>query len=490
VSRIAVVGGGISGLAAAWRILQTAPHSEVTLLEAADRFGGCLKHTELDGWAGFVGADAGAEASLNTRPETRELVADLGLEPVFPDPQQHSQLYLGGRMHPMPAGTLMGVPGDPEALRGLLTDAQVDRVAAEQVTAPVDGDVAVGEFLAARLGDAVVDAVIDPLLGGVYSGRCRTLSLAATVPALQPAARNGTSVLAEVRSVLSRRSSARGANIPGTQAPVAPPTFMSLRGGISELVGALVSRLRAGGVRLRAHTEVTGLQRREGQWELDLSVAGGRLAAVERLRADAVVLALPAFAAAPLLTDLGAAEDRAARLLGDIPYADSALVTAVLKLDGELSGSGFLVPPVEDTFIKASTYASNKWPWLAAELPPGHGVVRMSVGRFGDEHFQHLDDAELTQRALADWLAITGRSDTAVHTEVQRWSQALPQYLPGHGSAMAQLDGELTGVDDLALTGSAFDGVGIPACIARSTQQVDRLLEHLSSRSHYTERTS
>ncbi|MYM20741.1 protoporphyrinogen oxidase, partial [Brevibacterium sp. 5221] len=256
--RIAVVGGGISGLSAAWAAHRADPGAEIVVLEAGAQLGGCLRHTDLGGWAG-AGADAGAEASLAVRPEVRGLAAELGLEPVFPDPAQASQLYLDGAMHPMPQGTLMGVPGDPEALRGLLPAADVERVGAEVLTAPVAGDTAVGEFLAARLGDAVVDRVIDPLVGGVYAGRCRELSLAATVPALLPAAREGTSVLEAVRAVRAERSAARGANVPGTQAAHAAPVFLSFRGGISALVPALEAALRAAGVRVRTGTRVEAL---------------------------------------------------------------------------------------------------------------------------------------------------------------------------------------------------------------------------------------
>ncbi|MCQ9388398.1 protoporphyrinogen oxidase [Brevibacterium sp. 50QC2O2] len=465
-----IVGAGISGLVTAWRLHTAQPAARIRVIERRVRLGGCLKRDELGGYAG-LGADVGAEASLYVRPETRALAAELDLEPVYPDRSQHSQLFVGGRLHEMPAGTLMGVPGDPQSLHGILSEPEIERVAHEQLTDPVAGDVAVGEFLAARLGDAVVDKLIDPLLGGVYSGRCRDLSMAATVPALLPAANTGAGVLETVRQTLARRTATRGANVPGTQTADAPPTFMSLPGGINGLVDALATRLRGAGVELLTATEVEQIARSENGWSV--TTAGGH-----PMSAANLVLAVPAYAAAGLLraVDEPAAERIAGRL-GAIPYANSALVNTVLRLDGELTGSGFLVPPAEPAFIKASTFASNKWPWLRDSLPEGLAVVRMSIGRYGDpaSAWSELSDAELIDRAVADWSRITGRHDELVHAGVQRWNQALPQYLPGHLERTAELDADLAGIPGLGLVGSAFDGVGIPACIKRATTEAARL---------------
>lgn len=495
---VVVVGGGISGLTAAWRAHIQWPSARITVLESADRLGGCLLADTLDGTVP-EGADVGAEASLYVRPETRELAAELGLEVVYPDRTQSSQLYVHDSMHTMPARTLMGVPSDPDALAGILAPADVERVRHERLTAPAAGDVAVGEFLAARLGDAVVDQMIDPLIGGVYSGRCRDLSMAATVPALLPAAATGTAVLDTVADTLAARTATKGANVPGTQAQDAPPVFMSLRGGINHLADALAEHLSAAGVRLRLRAPVQAIRRAAGGW---LAILAGPASTPddgtawprddttgEAVVADALILAVPAYTAASLLRTVDAAAtvgdrpergpaERVARRLEVIPYADSALVTTVLRLcDAPLRGSGFLVPPSEGTFIKASTFASNKWPWLAQAVPAGHALVRMSVGRYGDppERWSQLDDDELAARAVADWMSITRRSDTVATAHVQRWTQALPQYLPGHLDAAADIDAILPGLPGLGLAGSAYQGVGIPACIGRATAEVRRL---------------
>ncbi|GAA4285319.1 protoporphyrinogen oxidase [Brevibacterium daeguense] len=473
MSRVVVVGGGISGLVATYRILEAQPDASVTILESRGRLGGCLKSSDLGGFAA-VGADVGAEASLYVRPETAGLCRELGLPLEFPSRRHSSQIYSRGRMHGMPNGTLMGVPADPESVRGLLNDDEVDRVRNERLTPAVTGDVSVGDFLSARLGGALVDTVVDPLLGGVYSGRCRDLSLAATIPALLPAAQVGTSVLeavARVQEAKARRTA--GANVPGSQGADSPPVFMSLRGGITKLTDALAERLRELGAVFELNTAVRGVERAGGQWTVRFGGAA--------LTADLLILAVPAPTAGELL---GSVDEEAANLLRGVEYASSAVVTAVVDIaEAPLPGSGFLLPPTEDAFIKASTFASNKWPWLAEMLPSDTAVVRMSVGRFGDHPgvWAELGDEELIARSMADWRRITGRRAPLHHAEVQRWTAALPQYFPGHLERAARIDARLSGIGGLGLVGSAYEGVGIPACISRAEREVARLLDPASA---------
>jgi len=479
--RIVIAGAGISGLATAYRLTRALPDAQITVCEASERLGGCLKTSTLGGQAPF-GADVGAEASLFVRPETKELCAELGLDLEFPSREHSSQLFVRDAMHPMPTDTLMGVPSDPGSLAGILTAPEVDRAQAETLTDPADGDVSVGEFIASRLGDAVADVIVDPLLGGVYAGRCRDLSMAATIPALLPAAHAGTSVLEAVSEVRAQRSAASGANIPGTKSKDAPPVFMTLPGGIGRLITALADDLRAHGVRINLNTPVTALQPGTAAGDEACGEAAWTVAAGEQLLpAEAVVLAVPAYAAAPILADIDA---EIAGILSDLDYADSAVVTAVLETgDQPVSGSGFLIPPTEGRFIKASTFASNKWPWLKDALPAGTAVVRMSVGRYGDDPntWAVLDDEQLAARALADWRDITGSNAECRHMEVQRWTQSLPQYRPGHLDRSAAIDTALTRHAGLGLTGAAYDGVGIPVCLKRAAAEANRIATGLTA---------
>lgn len=472
MSRITIVGGGVSGLVAAHRL---APEHEVLVLESAPRLGGCLESSTLGGTVA-EGIDLGAEASLFRRPETRDLVADLGLDPVFPSREHSSQVLSHGRLQPIPRATIMGVPGDPDTVAELLGPEATARVAAEELTAPIPGeDTSVGEFLADRLGDALVDTLVDPLLAGVYAGRCRDLSLAATVPALLPAALDGTSVLDRAATLLAARAEAARAEAARTEAsrtesahPEPEPIFLSLVGGIGALIPALAEAITGAGGRIRTDAPVTGLHRTGDGWSVGTDHGP--------IESDIVILATPADVTAGLLAE---AAPVPARTLDQVPYASTALVVALVELgDGDLEGSGFLVPPTEEAFIKASTFASNKWPWMRDRLPANTALVRMSIGRFGDAPgtWQDLDDAELTARAFADWQRITGRpGDRIAVSEVKRWDRALPQYVPGHLGAMDDLDAQIAGIPGLELIGSAYAGVGIPACIARAHTVAERL---------------
>ena len=459
MTRITVVGGGISGLVAAYRL--SAEH-QVTVLESGDRLGGCLRPTTLDD-AVPVGIDSGAEASLNRRPETKSLAAELGLDSVFPSTQHSSQVLSRGDLHPIPKRTIMGVPAEAAEVESLIGTEAAARLAAERITPPIEGDdVSLGDFLSERLGGAIVDELVDPLLGGVYAGRCRDLSLAETVPALLPAAVEGTSVLDLVAQLLA----ARDAQTASAGNP--EPVFMSFEGGINRLIPALHEAIVLGGGTVRLGAGVTGIDRDGERW----MVRGEG----EDIESEGLVLATPAHATAGLLRSV--APESASRL-GEIPYASTALVAALVDLGGvELKGSGFLIPATEGTFIKASTFVSNKWPWTTDHIPAGTALVRMSIGRFGDgpEVWSSLSDEEIVERAFADWQTITSRPESRLlGSEVQRWNSALPQYLPGHAERIAAIDAEIADLPGLELAGSAYGGVGIPACIARADAAAQRL---------------
>jgi oxygen-dependent protoporphyrinogen oxidase len=459
MSEITVVGGGISGLATAYRL--SVDH-QVTVLEAGNRLGGCLKATTLNGTVP-IGIDTGAEASLNRRPETKGLAAELGMDTVFPSTAHSSQVLNHGGLHAIPKRQIMGVPAEASEVEPLIGTAAAARLAAEQLTPPIDGDdVSLGNFLSDRLGDAIVDELVDPLLGGVYAGRCRDLSLAETVPGLLPAAIEGTSVLDRAAELLAARDAA------AASAGSAEPVFMSFEGGINRLIPTLHEAIENNGGQVRLGAGVTGIERTGERW----TVHGEGF----DIESDGLVLATPACVSAGLIAEV--APESAGRL-GEIPYASTALVPALIDLDGtELDGSGFLVPAPEGTYIKASTFVSNKWPWTAAHIPAGTALVRMSIGRFGDgpDGWRSDSDEELIDRAFADWRAITSRPTAKIiAAEVERWESALPQYVPGHAARIAAIDAQIAGIDGLELAGSAFEGVGIPACISRAEAVAKRL---------------
>lgn len=475
---VVVVGAGISGLATAWRLhvalrdRKGAP--PLVVLEQRPRTGGVLRRGLLgpaSDPASGLEVDLGAEALLARRPEALDLIEELGLgaERVHPAVTR-AAVASRGALHPLPSGTVMGVPSDPQALAGLLTPEEVERVAAERERSfpPVTGsDVAVAEWVGQRVGAAVVDRLVEPLLGGVYAGSAARLSLRATVPALWPAARSGAGLLDAVATHVAGSATSQG------QAPV----FAGLRGGVTRLAEELRTRLVAGGVAVRTRACVQHLESsRDGGWRVVLGPEGRG----EVLEARAVVLAVPAPAAARLLADV---VPDAAAALGSVPVASMALVSALLD-DGALDGlaggavSGVLVPPVEGRTVKAMTFSSRKWNWVR-EQAGGRDVLRLSVGRAGDVSDLQRPDDELARLALADAAALLDRPLTARAVDVTRWGGALPQYGVGHLDLVAGVLAEVAGRPGLAVAGSAYGGVGVPACIATADAAAAGVLEHL-----------
>jgi protoporphyrinogen/coproporphyrinogen III oxidase len=443
--RVAVIGGGIAGLAAAWELARAEADVAVTVYEGSDRVGGKLRLQQVGGAL----VDVGAESVLARRPEAMALFEEIGLDGRATHPAAVGATILSrGRRWPMPSGTVMGVPSDPESVRGLLTDDEVRRLSAEAPATSVTDDVSVGDFVDVRLGTAVTDRLVEPLLAGVYAGHARRISLEMAVPALTTAAREGRSLL-EV---------AREAQLAALSAPTSElPVFATLVGGLGTLPPALESALLADPVDVRTGAVVRELQADGAGWV----VSAGPTTDVVRDRYDAVVLAAPARPAARLLGDVA---PTAAAQLSAVDYASMAIVT--LCLDGRpdaLAGtSGFLVPPVEGLTIKAATFSTSKWPWLDT-AHPDRTYLRASIGRHGEEASLQHDDEVLVQTALADLRAVVGELPEPVDAHVQRWGGGLPQYAVGHRHLVEVARRDLP--PTITLAGAAYDGVGIPACI-------------------------
>ncbi|MET9599390.1 MULTISPECIES: protoporphyrinogen oxidase [unclassified Streptomyces] len=460
-----VIGGGIAGLAAAHRLLGEGVR--VTLLEAGPRLGGKLYAGELAG----APVDLGAESMLARRPEAVALAEAVGLGASVQAPATATaHLWTRGALRPMPRGHVMGVPGDlgPLAASGVLSAEGLARIEAERTLAPTEigEDVAVGEYVAARLGREVVDRLVEPLLGGVYAGDAYRISMRAAVPQLFEAARTHALLGDGVRE-LQRRAEA---------APQPPgPVFAGIDGGIGRLPLAVAEACRAAGARLVTGAPVREVLRTSDGWRV---VAGA-----EAIEADAVILATPAGAAARLLDGLAPA---AAAELRGVEYASMALITMAFRrrdLPAAVSGggaSGFLVPPVDGRTIKASTFSSNKWAWAAAD--PELFLLRTSVGRYADESILLREDGELVDVSLADLGEAVGLAARPVASTVTRWDGGLPQYPVGHLDRVARIRGAVAALPGLAVCGAVYDGVGIPACIASAGRAADAVIAALAAR--------
>ncbi|MEU5130089.1 protoporphyrinogen oxidase [Streptomyces mobaraensis] len=454
---VAVVGGGISGLAAALRLLEGG--ARVTVLEGSGRVGGKLLAGEIAG----VPVDLGAESMLARRPEGVALARAVGLgDRLQPPATATAGIWTRDGLRPLPKGQVMGVPGDLDALAasGVLSPDGLAAAAREAELPPTEPgeDVAVGAYVAERFGPEVVDRLVEPLLGGVYAGNAYRTSMRAAVPTLFEAARGRRSLTEGVRALIAA-------------APPNPgPVFAGIEGGIGQLPLAAADAVRAAGGEIRTGSPVAGLHRTADGWRLDLGDA--------HLAADGVVLATPAPATARLLAGTA---DSAAADLAEVEYASMALVTLAFRrpdVAGLPAGSGFLVPPGDGRRIKASTFASNKWGWIAA-ADPDVFVLRTSLGRHGDEDDLHRDDADLVKLSLADLHEAVGLDATPIAGRVTRWDRGLPQYPVGHLDRVARVRERVAVLPRLRVCGAAYDGVGIPACVGGARRAAEELLATL-----------
>ncbi len=450
-ARAVVVGAGVAGLAAA-RDLSAAGWS-VTVLEMADRVGGTLRRAEVGG----VVVDVGAEAMLNRRPEGVDLARAVGLTVEHPAVAA-SRIWTRGELRALPR-SLMGVPLDLEELTasGVLSADGLARVRREPSlpASTYDGDVSVGALVDERFGPEVTDRLVEPLLGGVYSGRAREISARAAVPALLAYAARG--------SVLEQAG-----GIPTTYTG---PVFAGVPGGMGRLPEALVADLLGRGVVVRTGVAVRSVDRTPDGFALVV----GSAAAPERVEAHRVVLATPPAATARLLGGADPVAAVAAAELAEVATASVAVVTLAFRVaDAALLGglgSGFLVPPVERRRIKAATFSFAKWDWVgAAGREHDLLLLRTSLGRAGDERSLQVDDAALVAASLADLREATGLDARPVDTHVQRWGGGLPQYAVGHRERVERVRADVARVPGLALCGAAYDGVGIPAVVASAAQ--------------------
>jgi oxygen-dependent protoporphyrinogen oxidase len=452
VTGLVVIGGGISGLAAAWEA--AAAGYSVTVLEAAPLIGGKLRAEEVAG----VPVDVGAEALLARRPEGRALIDDAGLSGDVIEPLTTAAwIRAGGRSYPLPARTMMGIPGDLDAVResGVLSAAGVAAVAAEPERAPLPplrDDIAVGALVRDRLGVEVLDRLVEPLLGGVYAGRADRLSLRATLrPLAAELERGGGSLVAAARAVAGA----------GTRAAPAGPVFVSLRGGLGRLPLQLAG---SGRFEIRTSTTVRSITRTPTGFALET----GAVPASERVECAAVLVATPPTKAARLLRVVAPA---AAAELAGIETASVAIVTLAYRDAPDAAGSGLLVAAGERLAVKGVTLTSAKWPLRA----DGLFLLRASVGRAGEHLPLQLEDGELVTLVRRELRAVAGVTGEPVDARVTRWGGGLPQYGVGHLERIARIRASVAEVPGLAICGAAFDGIGVPACIASAQAAVATL---------------
>lgn len=447
-----IVGGGIAGLAAAYELRQRG--LGVQLLEAAPRPGGVIVTERVDGWV----IDGGPDALLVHKPAAVDLCRELGLgDRLVPTLLPRTAYVLReGRLCPLAEGSFLGFPVSFTALAAspLFTWAGKLRMACE-VAIPRGGgdDESIAAFVRRRFGEEAADYLADPLLAGIHAGDAERLSIGALFPQLRDAERRAGSVLRSLRA-LRVRPSPRGA-------------FVSLPGGIGELVDALAAALGPGIVRLSA--PVTGVRRSE---VFTIETQLGTLAA------RTVIVAVPAWAAAGLLRGV----DRTlARSCEAMPYASTATVALGYRREQirhPLNGTGFVVPRVEGSPLLAATWVTSKWPGRA---PDGCALLRGFLGGGRDPQRLEQSDDELVataRDALTDILDIEG---DPLLVRLFRFPRQSPQYEIGHLQRLAAIEERRASIPGLFLTGSGFRAIGIPDCIADGRAAGARAAEHLGT---------
>lgn len=440
-----VVGGGITGLATAFSILQAAgSRIDVTVLEAAPHVGGLIRTSPF---AGLDAVDEAADAFLTRVPWATDLAGDLGLSDALTSPTGASALVWHNGLHHIPGDLLLGVPASVKsfATSSLFSPLGKMRAALEPLLPPTDDNDSIGHYVRRRFGRQIHERLVDPLVGSIYAADTDRFSLEA-VPQLFELTGERSMLVAASRA--RRRAASRAGG----------PVFAVPAAGMGALTRALSVRIGELGGTITTSSPVTAVSKAAHGYTV--TSASGELSA------DSLVLASPARHTAGLLGHL---DSRAANMLGSWTHASVVLITMAIpagQWPSHLSGSGYLVPKPDQRWVTAASFGSNKWAhWRPAD---GSMVLRVSLGRDGLE-VMNFDDDALVNLALADLKHHLGADCSPAHVRISRWPESFPQYRPHHFKALAELERTLSaGAPGVVLAGASYRGIGIPACIQQA----------------------
>ena len=471
--RVVVVGGGIAGLAAAHRLIELNKEKsldiEVVLLEASARLGGTIATERV----GDFLVEAGPDSFITEKPWALRLCARLGLSSRLVSTEAaYQKIYVvhKGRLEPLPEGFFLLAPTRfwPFVQTPLFSLTGKLRMAAE-IFLPrgaVNGDESLGAFVRRRFGAEALDRVAQPLVGGIYAADPDKLSLSATMPRFKEMERAHRSVILSMVSEQRRRARNREA---GSGARWS--LFVTLAGGMQELVDRIASRLPEGCVRL--HTPIAGLIRDTDKNLWKVTTRGN-----ESLEVDAVVLATPSFQTAETIGDVASS---AANALKQITYASTATVSLAFRqkdFPRPLDSFGFVVPAIESRKIMACTFSSLKYPGRA---PEGHVLLRGFVGGSLQPELFQDDDATMEKHVRDELASLLGVVAQPVFSRVWRHPNSMPQYHVGHQARIQQIEAQLAKFPSLALAGNAYYGVGIADCVRTGEEAAERIINRLYS---------
>jgi protoporphyrinogen/coproporphyrinogen III oxidase len=453
---VAIIGGGIAGLAAAYELQRRG--ASVRVLEATARVGGVIGSDRFDGWV----VDGGPDSMLVQKPAAVALCRELGVADrlIHTLPPRTAYVLRAGQLHPLLEGSFLGFPLTASSLirSPLFSAAGKARMALEPVLPrrAGDEDESIGSFVRRRFGKEAVDYLAEPLLAGIHAGDVERLSVRALFPRLVDAEHNSGSVLRAFRALRAQ--------------PSPNGVFVSLPGGTADLVEALAATLAPGTVSL--HTRVSELHR---VGTLRIETTAGPI------DARAVILAVPAYVAGALLRSF---DTTLAAFCDAVPYASTATVALGFRRDQvahPLSGTGFVVPRVERRGLLAATWISSKWPGRA---PPGHVLLRGFLGGGRDPHRLDEDDSTLIDTARHELGALLAISGDPLFVRVYRFTKLSPQYEVGHLERVAQIEQRLSAIPGVFLSGSGFRAIGIPDCIADARATAAVVARYVADQRH------
>ena len=473
MARVVVIGGGISGLAAAHRLTELNPSLSVTLIEASDRVGGTLLTDERDGFL----LERGPDSFISEKPEAVALAKRLGIESrLIQTNHEHRRSFIvrNGRLRPVPEGFQLLAPSriwpflttDIFSLAGkarMAADLFLPRRSANGATGDnlsSASDESLASFVRRRLGREALERMAQPMVGGIYTADPETLSLRATLPRFLDMEKNHRSVIIAMLRKARSQAAAEKRGTSGARYSL----FLSFDRGMEVLVQALEHRLSQ--VEIKKETRAQSLSRTRASWTIHLSSG-------ETLAADALCLALPAYVAATLLSDIA---PQLTTKLNAIKYASTATINFAYRraaIQHPLDGFGFVVPFVEKRSLIACTFSSVK---LANRAPDDHVLLRAFVGGALQPETFALDNSDMQRRVEKDLRELLGINEAPLFAEVAKWKNSMPQYEVGHLDRVQAIENEVAQLPNLTLAGNAYRGAGIPDCIRSGEVAAEKLV--------------
>ena len=474
MKRVVIIGGGIAGLSAAYSLREHQKQGsafEILILERKDRVGGNIRTEKVDG---FI-VEGGPDCFLSEKPWAMELCRRIGMEDRFlstNDSKRKTFVLSGGKLHELPEGVILMVPTKilPLVTSTLISFPGKLRMAMEMFIPrkKTPGDESLGQFVRRRLGKEALDKIAEPLVAGVHAGDPETMSIRSSFPKfVQLEEEHGSLIRGMVKRMATMRKTPRPAS-----SKKKVTMFMTLSGGLTEMIETLVTLLKkSGNTEIKTGVEVTGVEKKGDSYEVSISGEAS-------IKADSVIIAAPAYAAASLLKGL---DPWISERLSTIPYVSTATVSIGFKkkdINHPLNGFGFVVPRTENRKIMAATWTSVKF---SGRAPEDSVLIRCFVGGSKNMELVDMSDADMVKMVRAELKDIMGIDAEPVLTRVFKWKNSMPQYTIGHDERIESMEEKLAKHHGLYLAGSAYHGIGIADSVRFSEVVAKKALHHIGS---------